>query len=77
MLVVGARGKRRGGGRGGRLRLVLEVVDEGEDLGLAVLGPWAGARVSLDHALRGQEGLDFLSQLGDTVVLLYETRGRQ
>ena len=32
----------------------------------------AGARVSLDHALRSQEVLDFLTEHGDVVVFLWK-----
>jgi len=66
-LLVRAGRERWGWGR--RERLGREVVDEGQDLRLAVLGPWARTRMSLDHPLRRQKRLDFLSQFSNAVVL--------
>ena len=65
--LVETGGERRGGRGGG---LGLEVLDENEDLRVAVVGARPRSRVALDHALRGEEGLDLFTQLGDAVVLL-------
>ena len=46
------------------------MVDENKNLRVLLCCPGTGARVALDHALRSEEGLDLLAQLGDAVVLL-------
>jgi len=48
------------------------VVSDEDEHALLVGRARAGARVSLDHALRGQEILDFLTEHRDVVVFLWE-----
>ena len=48
------------------------VVSDEDEHALLVGGARAGARVSLDHALGGQEILDFLAEHGHVVVFLWE-----
>jgi len=57
--------------RGVRTRGVRATVVSDEDEHALLFGrARAGARVSLDHALGGQEVLDFLTEHGDVVVFL-------
>jgi hypothetical protein len=52
------------------------VVSDEDEHALLLGRARAGARVSLDHALRGQEILDFLTERGDVVVFLWEREER-
>lgn len=64
--------------RGVWTRGVRATVVSHEDKHALLLGrARAGARVSLDHALRGQEILDFLTERGDVVVFLWERKRRE
>ena len=48
----------------------MEVVDENKDRGVVFSVSRTRAGMALDHALRSEEGLNLLAQLGDAVVLL-------
>jgi len=66
--VVARINRERGGLRARGVRAA--VVSDEDEHALLVGRAGAGARVPLDHALRGQEILDFLTEHGDVIVFL-------
>ena len=71
---IGSLGEGRGRRRC-RIAVGMKIVNEDQNRGVTIGSTRTRARVTLDHALVGQEGFDLLSQFGDTVVLLwYATR---
>ena len=66
---IGSLGEGRGRRRC-RIAVGMKIVNEDQNRGVTVGSTGTRTRVTLDHALGCQEGLDLLSQLRDTVVLL-------
>lgn len=71
--ITGGGGERRRGWTRG-VTVGVKIVDEDENGRVTVSSTRTGARVTLDHALGGEESLNLLSQFSHAIVLLEATR---